>query len=161
MLHPIILVAEDRDDDVVLIRRAFELSRMPHALFFVENGEQAMLYLKGEGKYGNRAEYPLPDLLLLDLNMPRMDGFEVIEWVRKQPGLAALRILVLTSSSQMRDVNRAYLLGANSFLVKPHDFDNFVELSKTIQSFWLSASSAPDLFRERPTPRKAPDDGPH
>ena len=153
MHEAVILVAEDREDDVLLIRQAFALARIPHLLFFVHDGEEVISYLEGAGQYGNRIEYPLPDLLLLDLKMPKIDGFEVITWVRKQPSLAPLRILVLTSSSDIRDVNRAYRLGANSFLVKPYDFENFVELSKTIQRFWLTSSSAPEISR---APRQNP-----
>jgi CheY-like chemotaxis protein len=145
--HPIILLAEDRDDDVILIRRAFTLAKIPSTLVVVSDGEEAVSYLKGEGKYSNRAEYPLPDLLLLDLNMPKLNGFEVLEWVREQSSLARLRILVLTSSEQMHDVNRAYSLGANSFLVKPLDFENFIELGRTIERFWLNASRAPEISR--------------
>jgi CheY-like chemotaxis protein len=161
MYHAVILVAEDRDDDVLLIRRAFSLTQIPHALFFVPDGGEVISYLEGVGKYANRSEYPLPDLLLLDLKMPQVDGFEVIEWIRKQPHLAPLRILVLTSSSDMRDVNRAYRLGANSFLVKPYDFENFVELSKTIQNFWLRSSQAPEISRaplKKPKKKVGPPD---
>lgn len=149
-VEPIILLAEDREDDVLLIKRAFQLAGMPNVLMVVSDGGEVLSYLQGEGKFSNRAEYPLPDLLLLDLKMPKLDGFEVIEWVRRQPGFSALRILVLTSSNEIREVNRAYRLGANSFLVKPHDFENFIELSKTIQSFWLKASKAPEIFRTPP-----------
>jgi CheY-like chemotaxis protein len=143
----VILLAEDREDDVFLIRHAFAQARIPNPLFVVKNGEEVVLYLKGEGKYSNREEYPLPDLLLLDLKMPRLNGFEVLTWVKQQPGLAALRILVLTSSYEIQDVNEAYRLGANSFLVKPHDFLDFTELSRLIQDFWLTRSQAPETFR--------------
>ncbi len=143
----VILVAEDREDDVLLIRQAFARAHIPNPLFVVRDGEEVISYLEGQGKYSNRAEYPLPDLLLLDLKMPRVNGFEVIAWVRSQPSLAALRILVLTSSDEIRDVNQAYHLGANSFLVKPHDFDDFIELSRIMEEFWLKKSKAPDTSR--------------
>jgi CheY-like chemotaxis protein len=110
----------------------------------------------GAGVYANRAEYPLPDLFLLDLKMPRVNGFEVLEWLRDQPGLAALRVLVLTSSEDLRDVNRAYQLGANSFLVKPLDFQNVIQLSHLIQDFWLKVSSAPETYRPPRTSSKEP-----
>jgi CheY-like chemotaxis protein len=113
----------------------------------VWNGQEAIAYLKGAGKYSNRDEYPLPDLLLLDLKMPRVNGFEVLQWIRQQPGLAPLRVLVLTSSDQIRDVNEAYRLGANSFLVKPLDFEDFAQLGYLIQEFWLKASKTPETFR--------------
>jgi CheY-like chemotaxis protein len=85
--------------------------------------------------------------MLLDLKMPRMDGFAVIEWIRAQPLLKALRIIVLTSSEDMRDVNRAYELGANSFLVKPMDFENLVGMSKFLNDYWLRTDSAPSISR--------------
>ena len=125
----VILLAEDREDDILLIRRAFKEANIRNPLFIVRDGEETIQYLKGEGKFANRAEYPLPDLLLLDLRMPGLDGFDVLQWVRQQSGLSALRILVLTSSEEIYDVNRAYQLGANSFLVKPYDFDDFKSLS--------------------------------
>jgi len=145
--HAVILLAEDEEDYVLLIRRAFEQAKIPNPLHVVWNGQEAIAYLKGEGKYANREEYPLPDLFLLDLKMPRVNGFEVLKWVRSQPGLAPLRILVLTSSEEIRDVNEAYKLGANSFLVKPLDFQDFTQLSRLIQDFWLKASKTPETFR--------------
>ena len=148
--HAVILLAEDEEDYVLLIRHAFSQAKIPNPIHVVWNGQEAISYLKGEGKYSNRDEYPLPDLFLLDIKMPRMNGFEVLKWVRSQPGLAALRILVLTSSEDFRDVNEAYLLGANSFLVKPLDFQDFTSLSRLINDFWLHASKAPEVFR---TPR--------
>jgi CheY-like chemotaxis protein len=90
--------------------------------------------------------------------MPRVNGFEVLEWVREQPGLAALRVLVLTSSEDLHDVNRAYQLGANSFLVKPLDFQDVVQLSRLIQDFWLKASKAPETVRP---PRHADEQNPN
>lgn len=145
--HAVILLAEDEEDHVLLIRRAFAQANIPNPLHVVWNGQEAIAYLKGEGKYANREEYPLPDLFLLDLKMPRVNGFEVLQWLRSQPGLAPLRVLVLTSSDAIRDVNEAYKLGANSFLVKPIDFQDFTQLSRLINDFWLKASKTPETFR--------------
>src|SRR5678816_737146 len=92
------------------------------------NGEDALAYLEGVGKYGNRDEYPLPHIMLLDLKMPRMDGFEVLRAVRGRPEFDALRIIVLTSSEDQQDVNKAYDLGANSFVVKPSGFDQYATM---------------------------------
>ena len=146
--HGVILLAEDDEDHVLLIRHAFAQADLGNPLFVVWNGEEAIAYLSGTGKYSNRDEYLLPDLLLLDLKMPRVDGFEVLKWVRQQPGLAPLRILVLTSSNELRDVNRAYQLGANSFLVKPLDFQDVIQLSKVIQKYWLNRSKTPEISRD-------------
>ena len=152
--HAVILLADDRDDDVFLIRRAFLKANIINPLFVVRDGEEAMHYLAGEGKYSNRDEYPLPDLLLLDLKMPRMDGFEVLRWVREQAGLKALRVVVLTSSDEVRDVNAAYQLGANSFLVKPIDFEHFVKVSQALKGYWLWLNKTPEIFRPGSVHRK-------
>jgi CheY-like chemotaxis protein len=145
--HAVILLAEDEEDYVLLIRHAFSKANIPNPLYVVWNGQEAISYLKGEGKYSNRDEYPLPDLLLLDLKMPRVNGFEVLAWIRQQPGLSSMRVLVLTSSDEIRDVNEAYRLGANSFLVKPIDFEDVTSLSRLILDFWLTRSKTPETFR--------------
>jgi CheY-like chemotaxis protein len=143
----VILLAEDREDDILLIRRAFAQGKVFNPLQVVRDGDETISYLAGIGKYQNRAEYPLPDLLLLDLKMPRVDGFEVLKWVRQQPELAALRVVVLTSSDSIRDVNAAYHLGANSFMVKPMDFENVVEMGKMLRDYWLRDSKTPETSR--------------
>jgi len=151
--HAVILLGEDREDDVVIIRRAFLQSRILNPLFVVKDGEEVISYLSGKGKYSNRAEFPLPELLLLDLKMPKLDGFEVLRWVRQNPGLQALRVVVLTSSEEISDVNRAYQLGANSFLVKPVNFDRLIEISQAIKGYWLWMSKTPETFRSSDTPK--------
>jgi CheY-like chemotaxis protein len=148
----VILLAEDNDDDVIMMKRAFKKANFLNPLHVVEDGEQAIAYLKGEGKYASREEYPLPSLLLLDLKMPRKNGFDVLEWVRQQSGLSSLRVVVLTSSDEIRDVNRAYQLGANSFLVKPLDFSEFVRMTEALKGYWIWLSRAPDI--SRPFPEK-------
>jgi Response regulators consisting of a CheY-like receiver domain and a winged-helix DNA-binding domain len=146
--QPVILLAEDREDDILLIRHAFQKGGIDVPLFVVRDGEETIAYLKGDGKFSNREEYPLPSLLLLDLKMPRMDGFEVLKWIRAQSGLSSLRVVVLTSSERIRDVNIAYNLGANSFLVKPMDFEHVVELTKILKDYWLRLDKPPETFRE-------------
>lgn len=143
----LILIAEDEDDYVLLLRHAFSKAEIKNPLYFVSTGKELLAYLKGDNKYADRDEYPLPGLLLLDLKLPGYNGFEVLTWVRYRPGLQGLRILVLTSSNQLEDVNEAYRLGANSFLVKPHDFVDLVRLTKLIQEYWLERSRCPDSYR--------------
>jgi CheY-like chemotaxis protein len=140
----VVLLAEDRDDDVFLIRRSFQRAELNNPLHVVRDGAEAIDYLRGAEKYSNRDEHPLPSLILLDLKMPRVDGFEVIEWVRSHPTLRSIPIVVLTSSSLLRDVNQAYQLGANSFLVKPLDFENFANMASLLKTYWLDTSLAPD-----------------
>jgi CheY-like chemotaxis protein len=143
----VILLVEDRADDILLVQKAFAKGDINNPLVVVRDGEEAMAYLTGEGRFSNRAEYPLPDLILLDLKMPRIDGFEVLGWIRRQPGFASIRIVVLTSSDAIQDVNRAYALGANSFMVKPLDFENVVEMAKMLRTYWLHMDKAPEASR--------------
>src|SRR3954463_2564979 len=96
----IILLVEDSDDDVLLIKKSFESAAIPNLIYVVRDGEEAILYLCAREKFSNRAEYPLPDLILLDLKMPRMDGFELLRWIKNQPELCNIRVIVLTSSTQ-------------------------------------------------------------
>jgi DNA-binding response OmpR family regulator len=144
----VILVAEDEEDYVLLLKQAFFQANFDNAVYFVSTGQELVSYLKGEGKFENREEYPLPDLLLLDLKLPGYNGFQVLAWVRSHPGLTALRIIVLTSSDRVKDVNDAYRLGANSFLTKPYDFEELVQFAKLIKEFWLRRSECPEASRE-------------
>ena len=137
-----VLVAEDNEDHALLTRRAFQQAGFLNPLQFVQDGVEAVAYLNGDGKYADRNEYPLPGLLLLDLKMPNKDGFEVMEWIRQQPGLRTLRIVVLTTSDRVFDVQRAYQLGATSFLTKPVDFRDFVELGPALKGFWIWTADA-------------------
>ncbi|HMJ66739.1 MAG TPA: response regulator [Candidatus Binatia bacterium] len=147
--HPVILIAEDNENDIFMLRRAFTQLEIDSPILIVSDGEQAISYLHGDGKYSSRAEYPLPDLLLLDLKMPRTNGFEVLQWIRGNPSLASLRVVVLTTSEQIRDINRAYQLGANSFLVKPVHFDDFRNTLKAIYDYWL-LNKVPQISRPAP-----------
>src|SRR4051812_1992352 len=145
---PLILIVEDREDDILLMQKAFERAKVTAAFQIVRDGEEAIAYLSGLGKFSNREEYPLPWLVLLDLKMPGVDGFEVLEWIRRQEGLASLVVVVLTSSDQLRDVNRAYGLGANSFMVKPLDFENAAGLANLINQYWLRHNRFPESARQ-------------
>lgn len=140
-----ILLAEDDQNDVLLIKRAFSKSRIVNPIACVGNGEEAVAYLKGEGVYTDRRQYPLPFLLLLDLKLPRLSGHEVLKWLREQPLLKRLPVVVLTSSKQPADINRAYELGANSYLVKPVVFEEFAALMQQLQMYWLMLSEHPDI----------------
>jgi CheY-like chemotaxis protein len=143
----VILLVEDSEDDILLIQRAFRQANIVNPLQVVRDGAEAIAYLRGHGPYNNRAEYPLPELLLLDLKMPGIDGFDVLRWLREQRGFGSMRIVVLSSSERIRDVNLAYQLGANSFLVKPVDFKDLVELTQAIHGYWLWLSKAPESYR--------------
>jgi CheY-like chemotaxis protein len=141
----LILLAEDDENDIELFRRALLQARIRNPLQIVRDGDEAIAYLNGEGKFSDRARYPLPALMLLDLNMPRKDGFEVLEWIRSQPELKILRVVVLTISRNVYDVTRAYRLGANSFFVKSLDAQTFSQLVESIHAYWLSAGLTPRI----------------
>jgi CheY-like chemotaxis protein len=141
----LILLVEDDPNDALIIRRAFARARVMNPLQVLSSGEEAIDYLCGVGKYSNRAEYPLPALVLLDLVLRGMDGFEVLQWIRSQPEICTIRVVVLSGLERTSDVNRAYQLGANSFLVKPTDFDKFVEISQALNGYWVWLDKAPGL----------------
>jgi len=142
----IILLAEDDPNDVLLIQRAFQKAGLNNVLKTVRDGDQAISYLSGKGTYSNREVYPLPFLLLLDLKMPGTDGFEVLEWLRNEPQLKRLLVVVLTSSNLQSDVDRAYELGANSYLVKPVSFDEMVHLIKRFEAYWSEINRTPSTL---------------
>jgi CheY-like chemotaxis protein len=142
--NAVILLADDRPDDVILIQRALVKAKVYNPVFVVHDGEEALDYLAGKGKFADRQRYPFPNLMLLDLKMPRTDGFEVLQAIRANREFRSLRIIVLTSSQEIKDVNRAYELGASSFLVKPLEFDNYEGLMRTLSAFWLQRNAMPD-----------------
>lgn len=140
-----ILLVEDNDDDVLLIRRAFRKIGYERPLQVVSNGDEAVAYLAGEGAYADRERHPLPALMLLDLKLPRRSGFEVLEWLRGQPGLRRLPVVVLTSSRETADIDRATDAGANSYLVKPVHFENLMEMTRTLRLYWIGLNERPTL----------------
>ena len=133
-----ILYAEDEANDVFFLELGFRKARSPHKVVSVTDGKQAIDYLKGEGLFTDRARYPLPTLILLDIKMPKKSGLEVLEWIRHQPRFKSLPVLMLTSSSRQEDQERARQLGANDYLIKPSDPRNLVEMVKSLQDRWLS-----------------------
>lgn len=146
MKTPRILFAEDDENDVFFMQRAFAEVDLPHALHVVSDGQEAIDYLSGEEKYIDRKEYPLPSLLILDLKMPRRTGMEVLEWIRGRPDLRSLPVLILSSSAHRHDVERAYALGANAFVAKPSSTEQRTELAHMIKGFWLTFNQSPFLI---------------
>lgn len=138
-----ILLAEDNPDDVWIMQRALKVSGLPHPFHFVQNGREAVDYLYGVGKYADRAAHPLPSLVLLDLKMPYLSGLEVLKWIRQESSNRTLISIFLTSSSDLRDVNEAYRLGANAYLVKPSELGKLVEMLKSMESFFLEHNQLP------------------
>jgi CheY-like chemotaxis protein len=132
-----ILLVEDNPDDVVLMERAFRKLNLLNPLVAVEDGEQAIKHLEAVIRGDDAQRYPLPALILLDLKLPRFSGLEVLAWLRQQPRLKRCPVVVLTSSKEAPDVRQAYDLGANSYLVKPVEFQSFVDLVRTLNLYWL------------------------
>ena len=142
--HHTMLIVEDDPTDVLLIQRAFQKANVTSSQQVVSDGDNAVAYLAGQGPYADRTIYPLPVLVLLDLKLPRRSGLEVLEWVRQQPGLKRLPVVMLTASRETKDINRAYDLGANSYLVKPVDLDPLVDMMKNVGIYWLLLNEKPD-----------------
>jgi CheY-like chemotaxis protein len=138
-----ILLVDDDGNDVLLIQRAFQKAGLKDSLRVVRDGTQAIEYLRGSGAYQDRALHPLPFMLLLDLKMPGASGFEVLQWVRAEPRFRRLLIVVLTSSNLQADVDRAYELGANSYLVKPVEFEEMVNMIRRFEVYWMEINRIP------------------
>jgi CheY-like chemotaxis protein len=130
-----ILLVEDDENDVFFFRRALEKAGLELPLHLVSDGEEALQYLNGNGKYRDRDKYPLPELLFLDLKLPYVNGLEILEYIQKQPALDKLEVIVLTSSPEDRDRKRAFELGAKQYLVKPATPKTLLQI--------LGASSSP------------------
>ena len=145
LYQPTILLVEDDPDDVFRIQRAFRKANALSPLEVVTDGEQAIHYLQGQGIYQDRDRYPIPVLVLLDLKLPRFSGFEVLIWLRGKSDLQHLPVVVLTASEYQTDIDRAYALGANSYLVKPPDTDALLEMVKAVDLFWLIFNRPPQL----------------
>lgn len=129
---PLILLVEDNPDDELLVRRTFERAGLTHQIVSVRTGDEAIAFVRGQPPFDDRQKFPIPDLVLLDINIPGQNGFEVLRAIRKGWLPWHLPIIVLTSSDQIHDANQAYKLGANSFLVKPLDFANAAELVQSL-----------------------------
>ncbi|HZQ46518.1 MAG TPA: response regulator [Verrucomicrobiae bacterium] len=138
-----ILLAEDNEDDVFLLQRAMTKARVTNPVQVVGDGEQVLAYLRGEGVYGDRKKYPFPVLLLLDIKMPKMNGLEVLSEVREDPLLRRLVVIVLSSSNQQRDIDQAFDLRVNSYLVKPSGTDGMTNIFQKVKNYWLTLNQYP------------------
>jgi CheY-like chemotaxis protein len=143
MNPPTILYVEDEENDVFLLRLAFTRARLTHPVHNAVDGAEAIDYLAGAGPFADRTRHPLPSLVLLDLNLPKKSGFEVLEWVRQQPQFASLPIVIYTSSVALVDRDRAGLLGATDYLVKRSDVNEIAELARSLAERWLLPNAAP------------------
>lgn len=145
-----ILLAEDDENDVLFMERALKKAAVPHPMRVVRDGQEAIEYLSGEGKFADRDQFPLPRLIILDLKMPRKTGMDVLRWIKDNLLLECLPKVVLSSSANRRDVERGYRLGANAFLIKPSTIEERLELVKVIHHFWLSLNQPPMILTDGP-----------
>jgi CheY-like chemotaxis protein len=138
-----ILMAEDDADDRLMTREAFQECRLGNPLQFVSDGEELMDYLNRRGQYADVARYPMPGLILLDLNMPRKDGREALREIKADPALRDIPVVVLTTSKAVEDVSNSYCDGANSFITKPVSFAALIEVVQTLGKYWLQIVDLP------------------
>ena len=143
--HQTILLVDDSENDLTLMQIAFLKAGLNSPLQMVHDGEEAIAYLKGEGPYTDRNKFPLPAVILLDLNMPMKNGFDVLDWLRsQQPAFKRISTIILTASMRPEDVERAFDLGANSYLVKPSTLEDLIAMIRCL-SDWLQINHFPPL----------------
>jgi chemotaxis family two-component system response regulator Rcp1 len=140
--HAILLV-EDNPADIKITERALRESGFPVELLVVRDGQEAVEYLMRQGPHADSSDWRSPDLILLDLNLPRLTGRQVLERIRNTPELKAVPVIVLTTSRRQEDVQDMYAAGANTYIEKPQNFQRFVQVLQTIQSYWLDMALLP------------------
>lgn len=138
-----ILIADDDPEDRMLAEEALRESRLVNDIRFVDDGEDLLEYLQNRGKYAG-ADNPQPDMILLDLNMPRMDGREALKVIKSDPELRRIPVIVLTTSKAEEDIYRTYDLGVNSFIIKPVTFDSLVNIMKVLGAYWFEIVEIPN-----------------
>jgi CheY-like chemotaxis protein len=144
-----VLVVED-SEDVFLLRHAFKRAKITNPLHISGTGEDAIAYLAGTAPYGDWHKFPMASIVLLDLKLPGLSGFDVLGWIRQHPGMKGLPVIMLTTSDLKQEINKAYELGANAFLTKPVDLDKLIEMMKVFKAHWLEFAQAPEISRSKP-----------
>lgn len=139
----VILLVEDNPDEVELTMRAFEINEFANEIVVVKDGQEALDYLFAEGAHAKRGSMAMPDVVLLDLKLPKLDGHEVLRRIRADERTNRLPVVVLTSSGEERDIGASYDLGANSFVRKPVDLDEFIKAVQQLGTYWLVRNEAP------------------
>lgn len=141
-----ILLVEDDSNDILLIQRAFRKANLINPIRIVKDGDEAIAYLAGEGNYINRDEFPIPALILLDLKLPRRSGLEVLAWIKQQPVLKRIPVVVLTSSQESKDIDLAYDIGVNSYLLKPVKFTSLIKMVEALDAYWMQLNHYPSVL---------------
>jgi len=143
------LLVDDSENDLLLMQLAFQKAEFNADVQVVKDGEEAIAYLQGDSPYNDRVRYPMPTLVLLDLNMPKKTGFEVLSWMRAQPGIRRLPVIILTASMRSGDVEQAFDLNANFFLVKPARVEDLISMMRCLRD-WLGYNHFPTLCGVQP-----------
>lgn len=143
MKNKTVLYVEDDENDVFFLRRAFTKAGIMNPLIVMTDGEAAISYLAGEGRYADRESYPRPCLILLDVNLPKKNGLEVLRWVRQKSEIFTTPVVILSASNRPGDIHTACALGANAYMVKPPSEEQLIELARSIRDFWLTHSQTP------------------
>ena len=143
MRSKVILLVEDNPDDVALALRAFKKNKILNDVTVIGDGQEALDFLLARGAHAGRTSSPLPELVLLDLKLPKVEGLEVLRQIRANPRTRLLPVVILTSSREERDLVAGYSLGANSYIQKPVDFNQFVEAVRQLGLYWLVLNEAP------------------
>lgn len=138
-----ILIADDDADDCLMTREAFRECRLSNPLHFVHDGEALLAYLKRRPPYTDAARYPMPGLILLDLNMPRMDGREALQAIKSDAQLCSIPVVIISTSSADEDILRSYAMGVNSFITKPVSFSGLLEVVRNLGRYWLEIVELP------------------
>jgi len=147
-MNSTVLLVEDEPNDIFFMKHAFQEVGILNPLQVAQDGREAINYLSGAGEYADRKKFPLPCLMLLDLNLPRVMGLDVLKWVREQSEMKTIIVIILSSSRLVPDIERAYQLGANAYLVKPSTPPELRELATGIKQFWLKLNHGPSAPRE-------------
>jgi CheY-like chemotaxis protein len=138
-----ILLVEDRLQDIEIARRALNKGKIKNELYLARDGEEALDFLLRQGKFSDPALSPRPGIILLDLNLPKVRGLEILKQIKNNPSLKSIPVIVLTVSSRQEDIQRSYELGANTYIQKPVEFDNFVRVVNAIHEYWIMIASLP------------------
>lgn len=131
-----ILLVEDEENDATLLKMAFTKNGIPNPVQWAKDGVEAIAYLNGEGEYADRERHPFPEVLILDLKMPRMSGLELLEWIRHHPEFRVIPTIIMSSSRQDPDIEKAYNLGANTYMIKPTSFNELAKMVKATHEYW-------------------------
>jgi CheY-like chemotaxis protein len=150
-----ILIVDDDENDIFFVKRAFTEINVHCTFQMLKNGQEVVDYLQGHGEYANREKYPLPMMILMDLKMPIMDGFQVLAWLRTRPGIRVIPTIVFSSSDLASDITRAYELGANSFMTKSVTYDGLLLKLQTLSQYWLEHCKHPQVAEADASSRAA------